>query len=46
MKPTLAKRSIFGEGDGSHQKVVDTGIGRLGALSCWRHQQPLLESVL
>ncbi|MBK8595818.1 MAG: hypothetical protein IPP07_18550 [Holophagales bacterium] len=43
VKPTLAERSVFGEGDGSHLTVVDTGIGRLGALNCWEHLQPLLK---
>jgi aliphatic nitrilase len=43
VKPTLAERSVFGEGDGSHLKVVETPIGRLGALNCWEHLQPLLK---
>ena len=43
LKPTLAERSVFGEGDGTHLKVVDTRIGRLGALNCWEHLQPLLK---
>jgi aliphatic nitrilase len=41
LKPTHVERSLFGEGDGSHLKVVDTDLGRLGALNCWEHLQPL-----
>ena len=41
LKPTLAERCTFGEGDGSHLQVVDTEIGRVGALNCWEHLQPL-----
>jgi aliphatic nitrilase len=43
LKPTLAERCVFGEGDGTHLSVVDTEIGRLGALNCWEHIQPLLK---
>ncbi|MCL6737476.1 carbon-nitrogen hydrolase family protein [Streptomyces neyagawaensis] len=41
LKPTHVERSLFGESDGSHLKVVDTHLGRLGALNCWEHLQPL-----
>lgn len=41
LKPTHVERSLFGEGDGSHLKVVDTPLGRIGALNCWEHLQPL-----
>jgi aliphatic nitrilase len=41
LKPTHAERTVFGEGDGSHLAVHETGIGRLGALCCWEHIQPL-----
>lgn len=42
LKPTHVERAIFGEGDGSHLSVDDVeGIGRLGALNCWEHLQPL-----
>ena len=33
--------SVFGEGDGSHLAVHDTELGRIGALCCWEHVQPL-----
>jgi aliphatic nitrilase len=41
LKPTHAERTVFGEGDGSHLAVHETGIGRIGALCCWEHIQPL-----
>ncbi len=41
LKPTHVERTIFGEGDGSDLAVHDTAVGRLGALCCWEHLQPL-----
>jgi len=42
LKPTHVERALYGEGDGSDLHVQDVeGIGRLGALNCWEHLQPL-----
>jgi aliphatic nitrilase len=41
LKPTHVERTVFGEGDGSDLAVYDTALGRLGALCCWEHLQPL-----
>lgn len=41
LKPTHAERTLFGEGDGSDIKVIDTPLGRIGALQCFEHLQPL-----
>lgn len=41
LKPTHVERTVFGEGDGSDLAVHDTELGRLGALCCWEHLQPL-----
>jgi aliphatic nitrilase len=41
LRPTHVERTVFGEGDGSHFNVFDTSLGRLGALQCWEHLQPL-----
>ncbi|OUS93811.1 carbon-nitrogen hydrolase family protein [Rhodococcus sp. NCIMB 12038] len=41
LKPTHVERSVFGEGDGSDIRVHDTALGRLGALNCAEHIQPL-----
>lgn len=44
IKPTHVERTIYGEGSGdSLMNVVDEpDVGRVGALSCWEHSQPLL----
>ncbi len=41
LKPTHVERSVFGEGDGSDLAVHDLDVGRVGALCCWEHLQPL-----
>jgi len=41
LKPTHVERTVFGESDGSHIAVYDSPVGRLGALCCWEHLQPL-----
>ena len=41
LKATHVERTIFGEGDGSDIKVHQTGLGRIGALCCWEHLNPL-----
>jgi nitrilase len=41
LKPTHVERTIYGEGDGSDLSVYDTDVGRVGALCCWEHLQPL-----
>lgn len=41
LKPTHVERTVFGEGDGSHIAVHDLDVGRVGALCCWEHLQPL-----
>jgi nitrilase len=35
------ERTVFGEGDGSDLSVHATELGRVGALCCWEHLQPL-----
>nr|WP_315400635.1 carbon-nitrogen hydrolase family protein [uncultured Duganella sp.] len=41
LKPTHVERTVFGEGDGSDFQVVDSSVGRIGALCCAEHIQPL-----
>ena len=41
LKPTHVERTVFGEGDGSDMSVQETELGRVGALCCWEHIQPL-----
>ncbi len=44
--PTYHERMIWGQGDGSGLKVVDTKVGRMGALACWEHYNPLARYAL
>lgn len=44
--PTYHERMVWGQGDGSGLKVVDTGVGRVGALACWEHYNPLARYAL
>jgi len=44
--PTFHERMIWGQGDGSGLTVVDSRIGRLGALACWEHYNPLARYAL
>lgn len=44
--PTYHERMIWGQGDGSGLKVVPTQVGRLGALACWEHFNPLARFAL
>ena len=44
--PTYHERMIWGQGDGSGLKVVDTVVGRIGALACWEHYNPLARYAL
>ncbi len=46
LKPTAAERIIWGEGDGSSLKVLDTQLGRLGGLICWENYMPLARMAL
>ncbi len=46
LKPTHIERTVFGEGDGSDLRVVDASFGRLGALNCWEHVQPLMKMAM
>ncbi len=41
LKPTHVERTVFGEGGGSDLVVQQTALGRIGALCCWEHLQPL-----
>lgn len=41
LKPTHVERTVFGEGDGSHLRVLETRLGNIGQLCCWEHLQPL-----
>ncbi len=40
--PTAVERLIWGQGDGSTLPVIDTPIGRIGAVICWENYMPQL----
>ncbi len=44
--PTFHERMIWGQGDAAGLKVAHTGIGRVGALACWEHYNPLARYAL
>lgn len=44
--PTFHERMVWGQGDGSGLRAVDTTVGRVGALACWEHYNPLARYTL
>lgn len=44
--PSYHERMIWGRGDGSGLKVVETEAGRVGTLACWEHYNPLARYAL
>lgn len=39
--PTYHERMVWGQGDGSGLRAVDSRVGRIGQLACWEHYNPL-----
>jgi aliphatic nitrilase len=39
--PTFHEKAIWGQGDGSGLRAVDSAVGRIGQLACWEHYNPL-----
>jgi nitrilase len=46
LMPTAMERIIWGQGDGSTLPVIDTDIGRIGAVICWENYMPLLRMAM
>lgn len=46
LMPTGAERLVWGFGDGSTLKVVDSGLGKIGAVICWENYMPALRSAM
>nr|AAR97423.1 nitrilase [uncultured organism] len=44
--PTYHERMVWGQGDGAGLKVLDTAVGKVGALACWEHYNPLARFAL
>ena len=41
ISPTYHERMVWGMGDGSGLRAVDSAVGRIGQLACWEHYNPL-----
>jgi nitrilase len=46
LTPTHHEHMVWGQGDATGLKVVDSHVGRLGALACWEHYNPLFRYAL
>jgi nitrilase len=46
ISPTYHERLIWGQGDGSGLRAVDSAVGRIGQLACWEHYNPLARYAL
>ena len=46
LMPTNPERMVWGFGDGSGLNVVDTAVGRVGALICWENYMPMARAAL
>ena len=44
--PTNHERLVWGPGDGSGLRAIETGLGRLGGLICWENYMPLARFAL
>ena len=44
--PTYHERMVWGQGDGAGLTAVETRAGRVGALACWEHYNPLARYAL
>lgn len=41
LTPTYHERMVWGQGDASGLRAVDSAVGRIGQLACWEHYNPL-----
>ena len=46
LMPTALERVVWGAGDGSTLTVLDTAIGKIGAVICWENYMPLLRTAM
>lgn len=44
--PTMAERMVWGYGDASGLRVVDTAVGRVSVLLCWENFMPLARAAM
>ena len=41
LTPTYNERILWGQGDGSGLRAIDSAVGRIGQLACFEHNNPL-----
>lgn len=46
LMPTALERVVWGQGDGSTLTVLETPLGKLGAVICWENYMPLLRTAM
>jgi nitrilase len=46
LMPTAMERLVWGQGDGSTLPVIESPVGRLGAVICWENYMPLLRAAM
>lgn len=46
VSPNYHERMVWGQGDGSGLRAVDSTVGRIGQLACWEHYNPLARYVM
>jgi nitrilase len=46
LMPTAMERLIWGFGDASTMPVLDTGLGKIGAVICWENYMPLMRAAM
>lgn len=46
LTPTYHERMVWGQGDASGLRAIDSAVGRIGQLACWEHYTPLARYAL
>jgi predicted amidohydrolase len=46
LMPTYTERMIWGQGDASGLRAIETSAGRVGGLICWEHWMPLARQAM
>lgn len=46
LMPTALERLVWGQGDGSTITVMDTPVGKVGAVICWENYMPMLRMAM
>src|SRR6476661_3911840 len=46
LTPTYNERILWGQGDGSGLRAINSAAGRIGQLACWEHNNPLARYAL